>query len=160
MSGSRATRSKSTVANLEAETDTGGLAIGETNGVTVGGVDASLRGLRVDTSGDIDLTAGTGSITLNDAIADPMVLGGADDGDVELSGLDITATADRDAISTPAGSIDLTASDDVSFGTAGANFDNDVEAASGLQITAADDIVFDGRPMAFRTPSVRTQARA
>ncbi len=132
---------------FEAETNTGGIAIGNVGAVQIGGLTDSVSGLNVTTSGDIDFT-NLGTITLTDSTGLESVHGGATSGDVNLTALgfdsDITSTVNRDAISAPAGDITLIAGRDIAFGTAGADFDNDVRANGTLTLDAGRDVLVSG----------------
>jgi trimeric autotransporter adhesin len=84
------------VSNLEAQTNTGGIAIVNASGgtLTLGGVTSALTGLKVATSGDIsvaNILAGTGTIALADA-----------DGSVVSASGDVAIGADRVAIGSTA----------------------------------------------------------
>jgi hypothetical protein len=135
------------VSNVEATADTGGIFLVSAGGVTVGGVDNSFSGLRVATSGSVQLTAAN-TITLADTDGVEQVRSGSTAGDVVLTAngatSDILSTVDRDAISSPAGSITLNAGRDILLGTAGASFDNDVRAANNITFTAGRDFTIDG----------------
>lgn len=132
---------------LEAETTTGGIALGNQGSVVIGGLTADVDGLDVATSGNITLTA-TGSITLNDDTSLESVHGGSTSGNVTLTALgaasDVTSIIDQDAISASGGSITINAGRDIAFGTAGVDFDNDVRARGGLTLNAGRDITVDG----------------
>uniref|UniRef100_UPI000685E7E8 beta strand repeat-containing protein n=1 Tax=Ciceribacter selenitireducens TaxID=448181 RepID=UPI000685E7E8 len=132
---------------IEAETNTGGIAIGNVGTVQIGGLTDSVSGLSVATSGDLDFT-NLGTITLTDTTGLESVHGGATSGDVNLTAIgfdsDITSTVNRDAISAPGGNITLTAGRDISFGTAGADFDNDVRANGTLTLEAGRDVLISG----------------
>lgn len=145
--GSLATPLNTTVQNLEAATTTGGIFINNQGSLTIGGVSAGLNGLSVATSGDIVLT-NAGSITLADTNGTEVVRGGAASGNVTLNAngatSDISSTVNLDSVTAPKGSIILAAGRDIKLGTAGANFDNDVRADSGVSLTAGRDIIVDG----------------
>lgn len=132
---------------LEAETTTGGIALGNQGSVVIGGLTADVDGLDVVTSGNITLTA-TGSITLNDDTSLESVHGGSTSGNVTLTALgaasDVTSIIDQDAISASGGSITINAGRDIAFGTAGVDFDNDVRARGSLTLNAGRDITVDG----------------
>ncbi|MCE3269814.1 MAG: calcium-binding protein [Ramlibacter sp.] len=135
------------VATLEAETGTGGINLGNTGTLTIGGLSADVAGLDVETSGNLRLT-NVGSIVLADETEAQSVHGGTTSGNVTLvargASSDITSAVDQDAIMAPGGSVTLTAGRDVSFGTGGANFDNDVRAREDLTISAGRDVNVDG----------------
>ena len=132
---------------IEAETDTGGIAIGNVGAVQIGGLADAVAGLHVVTSGDIDFTS-LGTITLADITGTESIHGGATSGDVNLTAIgfdsDITSAVDRDAILATGGNITLTAGRDISWGTAGANFDNDVRANGSITFDAGRDVVISG----------------
>ena len=132
---------------IEAETDTGGIAIGNVGAVQIGGLTDAVAGLNVVTSGDIDFT-NLGTITLADITGTESIHGGATSGDVNLTAIgfdsDITSAVDRDAILATGGNITLTAGRDISWGTAGANFDNDVRANGSITFDAGRDVMISG----------------
>ena len=135
------------VGQLEAQTTTGGVRIASEGPITVGGVTAALTGLRVVTSGDLQLDAG-GTITLADLDGDAIVAGGTGSGNVSLtaSGVasTITATVDNDAVTASRGSITLAAGQDILLGTVGTEHDNDVLANGSITLSAGRNIVIDG----------------
>ena len=134
------------VGQIEAQTTTGGMRIASEGAVTVGGV-TGLTGLRVVTSGDVQLDAG-GTITLADLDGDEIVAGGTGSGNVSLtaSGVaaDVTATVDNDVVTASRGSITLAAGRDILLGTVGTDHDNDVRANGSVTLSAGRDIVIDG----------------
>lgn len=151
------------VNNVEASTDTGGIFINEAGTVTIGGVSGALSGLDVVTSGDIDFTAGN-SITIDEEVANagggnisiltpvgiidvnaPVTATGGD-GDIDISAEgDIPVSAAITAVG--AGNITILA--DNNFGTIGefnlaaggsvTTVDGNIDIQSG-----ADDIVVAG----------------
>src|SRR5262249_24981176 len=130
---------------------TGGIAIIEFDGLTIGGVNNTLRGLFVGTSGDINVQSGfsvAGSLILADTDGLEKVKGGDTSGDVSLTALgataDVTPSADLDAITASRGSIFVGAGRDILFGTAGVDFDNDVRASGNVTLSAGRDITVDG----------------
>jgi serralysin len=131
---------------FEAETNTGGIAIGNFGAVQIGGISDDVDGLEVTTSGDINFT-NYGTILLGDDTGTESVRGGAS-GNVILNALgfdsDIIANADNDAITVPGGSLFLSAGRDIGFGIIGSNFDNDVRAAGAIIINAGRDFLIDG----------------
>ena len=134
------------VGQIEAQTTTGGMRIASEGAVTVGGV-TGLTGLRVVTSGDVQLDAG-GTITLADLDGDEIVAAGTGSGNVSLaaSGVaaTITATVDNDVVTASRGSITLAAGQDILLGTVGTNHDNDVQANGSVTLSAGRNIVIDG----------------
>jgi trimeric autotransporter adhesin len=134
------------VGQIEAQTTTGGMRIASEGAVTVGGV-TGLTGLRVVTSGDVQLDAG-GTITLADLDGDEIVAAGSSSGNVFLtaSGVasTITTTVDNDAVTASRGSITLAAGQDILLGTVGTNHDNDVLANGSVTLSAGRNIVIDG----------------
>ena len=134
-------------AAIEAETNTGGINLGNSGSVQIGGLTADVEGLKVFTSGDINFT-NLGTIFISDATGVESIRGGSTSGNVILNAIglnsDIIANVDRDSISVPAGSLALTAGRDIAFGTVGANFDNDVRASGSIAIHAGRDFVIDG----------------
>ena len=137
------------VGTIEAETNTGGINLVNYGSVVIGGLTNDAVGLDVETSGDLLFTS-FGSIVLNEASPGGFesVHGGNTSGNVSLiaNGFDsdITSSIDQDAIAAPGGDILLQAGRDISFGTLGANFDNDVRARGSLTLTAGRDVNLDG----------------
>ena len=135
------------VAQIEAETVTGGIALSNLGSVVVGGITNAVSGLSVSTSGDISFTA-SGSIQLADLSGSESVRGGSTSGNVTLVAKgydsDIVSIVNRDAINASAGDVSLTAGRDISLGTAGSDFDNDVRASGSLVLNAGRDVVVDG----------------
>lgn len=139
-----------TVGNLEATTTTGGIVIIEFDGVVIGGVNATLTGLTVVTSGDIDIQSGfvnPGDLVLTDTDGTQTVTGGSTSGNVSLNALgatsNVTSTVNFDAISAPRGDVSVTAGQNISFGN-GASFDNDVRANGTVTFIAGNDITLAG----------------
>lgn len=138
------------VNSLEARTTTGGIFINNNavtaGSLTIGGVSA-LPGLRVTTSGDIQVT-NSGSILLADTNGLAVVTAGSSASNVVLTAngatADVSATVNLDAISAPAGDIQVTAGRDILLGTGGISFDNDVRANGSIKFDAGRDIVIDG----------------
>ena len=122
------------VDNLEATTNSGGIFIDEQSGLTIGGVNATLNGLSVTTSGAIDVSTFVNSIDVTEAVAN---LGG---GNVSITAEDdINATAPISTIGT--GDITLIAEP----GGGGGNFNSSgagtVTAVTGdIAIEAADNV--------------------
>jgi hypothetical protein len=135
------------VSNLEATTDTGGIAILNAGPLTIGGVNSTLAGISVATSGDISISA-NGTITLADTDGFENVRGGSISGNVNLTAAtgtsDVRSTVDADAITAPGGDITVIAGRDILFGTGGTDFDNDVRASGSIVFNAAQDITIDG----------------
>ena len=135
------------VSALEAETSTGGLAIRNFGALTIGGLSADVNGLDVLTSGNLTLT-NNGSITLSDTTGLEDVHGGTTSGNVTLiaNGFDsdIVSNVDGDAITASRGNILVRATRDITFGTGGADFDNDVRASGNITIDAGRDFIIDG----------------
>jgi len=134
------------VANFEAETDTGGIFVSNLGDVNIGGVSAGLRGLFVNTSGDIVFTT-LGSIKLIDTDGVESVHGGGTSGDVSLSALgvaaDFTSGVSFDAVTAVRGSITIVAGRDLLLGN-GPSFDNDVRADHNVTLTAGRNFVVEG----------------
>jgi Ca2+-binding RTX toxin-like protein len=132
---------------IEAETNTGGIAIDNFGTVQIGGISADVDGLDVATSGNINFTT-VGAIYLADDTGAESVHGGSSSGNVTLVALgadsDIMATVDRDAINAPGGNILLEAGRDVAFGVVGSSYDNDVRARGSITVDAGRDFVIDG----------------
>lgn len=131
------------VSTLEAESATGGVALSNINNLQLGGLTSNLSGLFTGASGDVVLT-NQGSITLADETGLESL---HSIGNLTLfaSGAtsDISSIVDQDALSA-SGNIVLAAERDVSFGTVGSNFDNDVRAGGGITIQAGRDFNIDG----------------
>ena len=141
---------------IEAKTTTGGININNVGAVVIGGSSDQVNGLQVLTSGDIRLV-NLGSIFLGDFDLDagnppggPLqtITGGSVSGDVLLTAngveSDIVSLVDNDSITASRGSIVLTSGRDVSFGTGGADFDNDVRANGSITVNAGRDFIIDG----------------
>jgi hypothetical protein len=132
------------VSNIEAQTNTGGLRIGNAGAVTIGGVTSSLGGLHVVTSGDLAL-ATEGSITLADTDGSATVGGGSSSGDVTLdtgpAPADVISTVDHAAITAPAGSIQVFASRDILLGVSG---NDDVRASGSVALHALRNLFVEG----------------
>ena len=137
---------ETTVSRIEADTDTGGLAIRNLGAVDIGGVSPDQRGLHVATSGPVTFTNG-GPVTLTESGVDPTILAGSapgDDATLSNTGAtsDITDTAPGAAIRAPNGAVSVTAGRDLVLGTAGAGAqDNDVTAARAARLEAGRDVV-------------------
>ncbi len=141
--GASGDRVETASTNIEAVTTSGGLFLTEAGGVNVGGVSPSLSGLNVMTSGDLAFTAG-GAMTVSDTDGAESVHGGGTSGDVNLTTPgDVTFTANHKAITAPAGDLEVHG-DNISLGTAGANFDNDVRSGRGVTLDAQGDLNIDG----------------
>ena len=137
------------VDNIEADTTDLGIFVADSGAATVGGVSAALTGLRVQTTGDLSFTT-NGTMSLDDTDGLAMVQGAGNTGtggDITLTSIgaaaDITAVADRDAVTAPAGSISLVAGRDITLGS-GPSHDNDVRAILGVTLSAARDIRVEG----------------
>ncbi len=132
---------------LEAETVTGGIAIGNFGSVQIGGVSDEVAGLHVETSGNLNFT-NVGTILLADDSGPESVHGGATSGDVTMiaSGFDadIISTVNNDAVNVPGGNLTLQAGRDIGFGIIGTDFDNDVRARGSVTVTAGRDFLVDG----------------
>ena len=132
---------------LEAETTDGGISLANIGTLAIGGLTAEVAGLDVAVSGDLRLT-NVGTIALADETGAASVHGGEVSGNVILVAkgpdADITSYVDQDAITAAGGSVTMTAGRDVSLGTVGANFDNDVRARDDLTITAGREVNVDG----------------
>jgi hypothetical protein len=135
------------VAFVEAETNTGGINLSNTGVLFVGGLTDAVNGLEVVTSGDLKVT-NSGTIALADLTGFQIVSGGTTSGNVSLVAngydADVVTTVDQDAITASRGNLSVTAGRDISFGTAGANFDNDVRAAGTVTLNAGRDLTADG----------------
>lgn len=135
------------VTNLEAESNTGGIFVDNAGALIIGGVSAPLRGLRVETSGDIAVTS-IGTLTLTDTNGIETVRGGAVGGNVTLTAVgatsDLLSTVDRDSVAAPAGNITLSAGQDILLGTGAPSADNDVRASGGITILAGRDVTIAG----------------
>jgi Ca2+-binding RTX toxin-like protein len=137
------------VGTIEAETTTGGINITNYGAVVIGGLTDNVNGLDVETSGDLFFT-NFGTITAGDLSPGGFesIHGGNTSGNVSLiaNGFssDILSNVDNDFIAAPGGNILLQAGRDVSLGTGGANFDNDVRARGSLTVLAGRDVNVDG----------------
>lgn len=130
------------VSVLEAESAAGDINISNNTNVQIGGATAELRGLYTGT-GNIILN-NSGSVTLTDIDGVESVRSGGDlTINAQGSSANITSTVNRDAL-LAVGDIFLSAGQDVSFGTTGTDFDNDVRAGGGITITAGRDFTIDG----------------
>lgn len=137
------------VDNLEITTQNGSIIFRDADDITIGGVGAApLGGIRVETSGSIDVSTTNGTISLDDSDNLEMVRAGATLGDVALvangAAADLVAAEDQDAVTAPGGSINLEAGRDILLGTAGSDFDNDVRADGSVTMTAGRDIIISG----------------
>jgi Ca2+-binding RTX toxin-like protein len=136
-------------ANLEAKTDTGGIDIVNFSSLIIGGASTDLGGVSVGTSGNLSLTA-YGSINFADADSPALesIKGGNTSGNVNLTavglGAGIFSTVNKDSVTAPNGNITMTAGGSVSFGTGGANFDNDVRASGSITIETGGSFTIDG----------------
>jgi Ca2+-binding RTX toxin-like protein len=141
--GAAANALETKVATLEAQTNTGGIALSNIGDVQIGGLTPSVSGLNTSTAGDISLT-NQGSITLQDTNGIASV---HSSGNLALTASG--ADADISSISTfdsivVTGDISLSAERDVSFGTVGTDADNDVRAGGSITIQAGRDFTIDG----------------
>ena len=132
---------------IEAETQTGGINLANFGSVQIGGLSSEIRGMDVVDSGDINFST-TGFILVADTTGPQSIHGGDSSGNVTLTAIgadsDIITNIDRPAISAAGGGINLNAGRDVSLGTAGANFNNDLLATGSIAIHAGRDFVLDG----------------
>src|SRR5262249_27314132 len=87
---------------VEAQTDTGGISFSDTSLIVIGGVTSTLTGLKVNTSGTINVSAPY--IDLSDTDGTEIVRGGSVSGDIilRLTG-DLTVDVNNRAIIAPAG---------------------------------------------------------
>lgn len=136
-----------TVSAIEAETNTGGIFAANSTALTIGGISGNLKGLFVNTSGNIQVSS-TGSMTLTDTSGlEGSVRGGSTSGDVILNaigaGSDFTSIVNFDAVSAPGGSVVVTAGGSFNLGN-GAGFDNDVRARNNVTITAGGNFTLQG----------------
>lgn len=131
------------VSLIEAESVIGGISISNIGNLQIGGSTAELRGLFTAVSGDIVVT-NQGSIALADETGIESVHSA---GNLTLNALgaaaNLSSIVDQDALFA-AGNIVLTAGQDISFGTIGTNFDNDVRAGGSITIVAGRDFNIDG----------------
>lgn len=137
------------VATLEAETNTGGINLANIGALTIGGLTDDVVGLDVETAGNLRIVNfGTITIAEQSPGGFESIHGGSTSGNIEIiaegATSDIVVTVDRDTIAAPGGSIVLTAGRDVSLGTQGLNFDNDVRARGNLTINTGRDLNVDG----------------
>ncbi len=132
------------VANLEASTNTGGIFAIDGSDLTIGGVNSTLTGLSVATSGDISVTVGA-TLTLADTNGSETIKGGSTSGDITLvAGLDLIATLNNDAITAPGGRITVVAGQDILFGTVAFQADNDVRASGSVTLTGGRNVTIAG----------------
>jgi hypothetical protein len=135
------------VSQIEAETNSGGIAIVNLNSITIGGFTNDIDGLDVFNSGDINLTA-FGTILIGETSGGGIVTGGATSGNINLTALgfdsDIIASNNAPSIFANRGNIVLTAGRDISFGLGGADFNNDVLADGSITINAGRDFLLSG----------------
>jgi filamentous hemagglutinin family protein len=143
--GTIATPLSTAVANLEAQTATGGIFVNNNNGggaLTVGGVSA-LNGIHVTTSGNIQLN-NVGSILingLNENVVAP--------GNITLSAngatADLLTGGNQVAVSSTGGSLNLSAGRDLLLGDViGPGPIGDIIGQTGIALNAGRDIVIDG----------------
>jgi Ca2+-binding RTX toxin-like protein len=128
---------------LEAESDTGGINLGNFGNLTIGGGGANgLRGLFTGTSGNITL-ANLGGVTFADGEGTATVNSA---GNVMISSFDlsggITTIVDRAAI-LAGGSVVLAARGDIDFGNS-TGFDNDVRAGGNVSISVGGIFTLNG----------------
>ena len=128
--------------NFEAQTDTGGIAVGHTGDLHIGGVSA-LNGVQVLTSGDLTIT-NAGSI----------IVDGDTDENVKTVSGNVTFTAtgaasnietglDNTSISTDLGNITLVAGQDILLGDAATGRYGDTLANGNIIVTAGRDVIVD-----------------
>lgn len=135
-----------TVSAIEAETNTGGIFAANSTALTIGGVSGNLKGLFVNTSGNIQVSS-SGSMTLSDTDGLASVRGGSTSGDVILNaigaGSDFTSVVNYDAVFALAGSVIVTAGGSINLGN-GNGFDNDVRAGNNVTLTAGGSFTLQG----------------
>jgi hypothetical protein len=139
------------VANLEAQSNTGGVFISNTGNVTLAGVSAALFGIRAGTSGDIALTnAGTINITPTPAVDEDvqtpagnvtLTATGATSS-IVASGGNNTAPAVLMFGAAPVTTVTLTAGQDILLGN-GATAGNVISFQS-VSLSAGRDVTLDG----------------
>jgi autotransporter-associated beta strand protein len=130
------------VSNFEATTDTGGIFFGNDGLLTIGGVNGTLTGLRVTTSGDISGTSGDG-IVLADSSGAETVFSASGDIFLASSLGDVVSTATGHAVIAAGGDITIQVGRDILLGTGGPGLDNDVRASGNVTLTATRHIVID-----------------
>jgi Ca2+-binding RTX toxin-like protein len=145
--GTAANRIETQASLFEAETTSGGIYVTNIGDVTFVSENPEVGGLSVADTGDI-VFVNYGSVRLGDTVGTESVHGGATSGNVTLiaNGYDssISSTVDNDAVMAAGGDISLSAGQDIAFGTAGANYDNDVVASGAVTINAGRDVVLSG----------------
>lgn len=132
------------VANVEAESTTGGVAVYQASGpITVGGTSPTIDGLTAIDSGDAKLW-NSGTITVSDAPGAQGVKSGDDDGEVNVIAFGPTsdvvfAGGTGDAVTSPAGDIEVIAGRDLVL-NAGAQNDMSADGAIHLRAAGALDL--------------------
>ena len=129
---------------LEAESVTGGIYLSNIGDLTIGGATAELRGLFTGSARATSCSPtrarsrsfdSTGTQTITSA------------GNITLTAIgataNITSIVNNDAL-LATGDINLSAGQDILFGTIGVNFDNDVRAGGAIIVTAGRDFHIDG----------------
>ena len=131
--GSLAAPLDTNVDNLEATTTTGGVFVSEANALTIGGVNATLTGVKVTGASGAILIVATGALNVNEGVQAP--------GDVTLrttAGADLATSAGVNGVGSANGTLTLEAGQDLLLGT-GSNF-GDVTGRV-LTLTANRDII-------------------
>jgi uncharacterized repeat protein (TIGR01451 family) len=127
------------VDNVELQSVNGSIQFTDADALTIGGVDPALGGVHVTTSGSVTVIA-NGTLTLADSNGIDVVSSGSSSGLVDLQAIgaasDIVGGANRDAVTSPGGSITLDAGRDILLGTGGADWDNDVRARGSVTLRA------------------------
>ena len=133
------------VGTLEAETNTGGIALANLRAVNIGGITSDIAGLHVLNSGDIFLSS-LGTIQLADAGGSATVRSVSGDVTILASGAsaDFVSLVNHPAFEISAGSLTLTVGRDVRIGTLITNANNDVLVSGDIIIGAGRDVFFDG----------------
>jgi uncharacterized repeat protein (TIGR01451 family) len=133
---------------LEVTTQNGFIAYEDADDLIIGGVSASLAGVRVIQSGSINVQALGGTLTLDDSDGAEIVKAGALSGDIGLNAAgalsDMIVVPDRAAAVAPAGSIGLQAVHSLLLGTGGPAFANDIRAANDVSMRVLNGLVIGG----------------
>ncbi len=130
-------------ATVGAVANGGDIGLSAVGSVAIGS--ATLLGLSTF-NGDISFNA-SGSISLARSAGFSISAGGSG-GDVTLvstgNSSDVKSTVNADAIKSAGGGISVTAGRDILLGTAGAGFDNDVQAEGSITLTGGRDVTIAG----------------
>ena len=133
---------ETTITNLEAQSTTGGVFINNTGALNIGGVTATLGGVRATTSGNIGVTStGTMSILITGEVFN------ATAGTVTLAANGVASNLVIASVDGPSvgasGAISLTAGQDVLLGISPVTY-GDVYSNTSIAINAGRDITIQG----------------